>query len=289
VPINTNLIRVDDSIWAHPGGLFFLTDYLSVNTPIESYTSYFALFLEVGTLFVILYALLMPLICVGFFKDRALTSWTILLLIGGLGCLVIPFAALFLWARWMLLLIYPFTFYAANGLWKVTKSLHGVSVSRFLGWFKITKKIGYGLALASIIAGSLFMVWPLVDGKYGIISWGGSFKYVPSTMQTSTVPLQDINGVIEAYDWLNNNMDSNSSLIVHDAFDFWTMLYLDQSQSAFLFDFDLQAATTHSIVEGFESSYFVWWNQDIGWYNLDVQDDWVSVYDSGRISVYRIV
>ena len=64
---------------------------------------------------------------------------------------------------------------------------------------------------------------------------------------------------------------------------------MDQSQSAFLFDFDLQAAVTHSIVEGFESAYFVWWNQDIGWYNLDVQDDWVSAYDSGRISVYKIV
>ena len=46
---------------------------------------------------------------------------------------------------------------------------------------------------------------------------------------------------------------------------------------------------TDIINEGFSSAYFVWWNQDISWYNLRVQDDWVSVYDSGRISVYQIV
>jgi hypothetical protein len=287
--INSNLVRVDDSVWAHPGGIFFLTDYLSVSTPIESYSSYLDLFSDVGSLFVWLYALILPLIGVGYFKDRVLSSWTFLLLFGGFGCLVVPFAALFLWARWMLLLVYPFSFFAANGLWKVTKSLEGISVSRFIGWFKVTKKVGYGLALASIIVGILFMTWPSIDGKYGVIVWGGTSKYVPSTMQSSSVPLRDTEGVIEAYKWLNSNMDSDSSLLVHDVFDFWTMLYLDQNHQAFLFDSDLEAASNRAANEGFNSLYFVWWNENIGWYNLQLSNDWVSVFDDDRISVYQMV
>ena len=263
VPINANLVRLGDSVFAHPAGLFFLTDYLRVSTPIESYGSYFSLLFDVGSLFVLLYAVLLPLIGVGYFKDRMFGVWTFLLLVGGLGCLVVPFAGVFLWARWMLLLVYPFTFFAANGLWKVTKSLEGVSVSRFLGWFKVTKKIGIGLALVSVIVGGLFMAWPLVDGRYGVIGWGGTFKYVPSTMQSSSVPLRDTEGVIEAYKWLNNNMDSDSSLLVHDVFDMWTMLYLDESHTGFLFDSSLEAAQNRAIAEGFDSAYFVWWNQDI--------------------------
>jgi hypothetical protein len=288
-PINTNLVQMDDSIWAHPGGLFFLTDYLSVSTPIESYSSYFSLFFDVGSLFVLLYAVLLPLIGVGYFRDRLFGFWTFLFLVGGLGCLVVPFAGLFLWARWMLLLVYPFTFFAANGLWKVTKSLEGISVSRFLGWFKVTKKVGIGLALVSVIVGGLFMCWPLRDGKYGVIGWGGTFKYVPSTMQSSSIPLRDTEGMIEAYRWLNGNMDGDSSLLVHDVFEFWTMLYLDQNHRAFLFDWDLEAAANRAVNEGFDVVYFVWWNEDIGWYNLRWSNGWVSVFDSGRISVYQIV
>jgi hypothetical protein len=289
VPINPNLVRLDDSVYAHPAGLFFLTDYFRVSTPIESYSGYFDLFFDVGSLFVLLYALILPLVSVGYFKDKVLGSWTLLLLIGGFGCLVVPFAALFLWARWMLLLVYPLSFFAANGLWRVTKSLEGVRVSKFVGWFKVTRKVACGLALVSVVVGCLFMVWPLVDGRYGVVGWSGTFKYVPSTMQCSSVPLRDTEGVIEAYEWLNGNMDVDSSLLVHDVFEFWTMLYLDNSHRGFLFDSDMEAAADLAVSEGYDSAYFVWWNEDIGWYNLRWNDSWVSVFDSGRISVYRIV
>jgi len=284
--VSPNLVYVDDAVYAHPGGLFFLTNYLSVQTPIESYGSYFGLFFDVGSLFVLLFALLLPLVAVGFFRDRVLSSWSLILFVGGLGCLVFPFAALFLWARWMLLLVYPFTFFAANGLWAVWKNGF---VSRFFGWFKVTRKVGVGLALLSVVVGGLFMSFPLVDGRYGVICWGGTFKYVPSTMQSSSVPLRDTEGVIEAYDWLNSNMDADSSLLVHDVFDFWTMLYLDESYRGYLFDFDLEMAKAMALADGYDSVYFVWWNEDIGWYNLRVRDSWSSVQDYGRISVYKIV
>jgi hypothetical protein len=288
-PLERNMIWLQDSVFAHPGGLFFLTDYLRVSTPIESYASYFDLFYQVSSLFVLLYAVILPLVAVGYFRDRVLGVWSSLLLVGSLGCLVVPFYALLLWARWVLMLVFPFTFFAANGLWKVTKSLEGVPVSRFLGWFKVTKKVGYSLALVSVIVGGLFMAWPLVDGKYGVIGWEGTFKYVPSTMQSSSVPLRDTEGVIEAYQWLNSNMDVDSSLLVHDVFEFWTLLYLNHDYTVYVFDSDLKAASNLAVNEGFSSAYFVWWNQDIGWYNLRLSNDWVSVFDSGRISVYQIV
>ena len=284
----TNLVWLHDSVWAHPANLFFLTDYLSVNTPIESYSNYFDLFSQVGSLFVLLYAALLPLIAVGIFKDRTLNIWTFLLLVGSFSCLIVPTAALLLWTRWMLMLIAPFTYFAANGLWKVTKSLEGIPVSRYLGWLKITKKIGYALLLIFLIMGGLFMIYPLSDDGTGLFNWSGSFKYFPSTMQTSSVPLQDTQGVIEAYNWLNNNMDNNSSLLVHDTFEFWTMLYLDKDNVAFLFNSDIEAASDLAVTEGFDSAYFVWWNEDIGWYNFEISNEWDSVYEYGRISVYKI-
>ena len=288
-PIESNLVPLGDSIWAHPAGLFFLTDYLSVSTPIESYTSYFDLFSSVSSLFILLYALSIPLVIVGYFKDRFFSFWTLLLMVGSFSCLIIPFSAVFLWGRWMLMLVYPLAFFAVNGLWKIAKCGKAFGVSRFFGWFKLTKKIGLALSLVSIVIGALFMTWPLVDGKYGVIGWGDTFKYVPSTMQSSSVPLYDTEGVIESFEWLNTHMTSDSSLLTHDVFKFWTILYLDQSYTAILFDSNLEEASNLAVEQGFESTYLVWWNQDIGWYSLKYSNDWVSVFDSGRISVFQII
>ena len=282
-----NLIWLNDSAWAHPANLFFITDYLSVNTPIESYTSYYDLFIQVGSLFLILYLISLPLIIIGYFKDRVLNLWTFLLLVGSLGCLIVPFAALLLWARWMLMLIVPFTFYATNGLWKATKSLEGIRIPRFPSWFKVTKKIAYGLFVLSLILGGLFVSWPLTENGHGLINWSGSYKYFPSTMQTSSIPLRDTESVIEAYQWLNSNMDKDSSLLVHDVFEFWTLLYLDKNHVALLFDNNLQAATNRAINEGSKTIYTIWWNQNINQHNLTIPNNWVPIHDSGRISIYK--
>lgn len=286
---DTNIIEIGDSFFARSGGMFFLTDYLSVFTPVEHYASYFELFSHVFSLFLLLYVVLLPLILVGYFKDRILGSWTLLLLIGSFSCIILPFSGLLLWNRWMLMLVFPFTFFAVGGLCKVSKYGEAFSVSRFLSWFKLTKKVAIGLSLLTFLVGGLFMTWPLIDGKYGVIGVEGTFRYIPSTMQSSSVPLQDTEGTIEAYEWLNANMDADSSLLVHDVFEFWTMLYLEEDHTALVFDNDVEAAVTFALENGYEEAYLVWWNEDFGWYTLRLSQDWVSVFDSGRISVFQMV
>jgi len=283
----TNLIWLNDSIWAHPSNIFFLTDYLSVSTPIESYTSYYDLIFQVSSLFLTLYLISLPLIIIGYFKDRTLNLWTTLLLIGSLDCLIIPFASLLLWARWMLMLTIPFTFFATNGLWKATKSLEGIKFPKFPSWVKVTNKIAIVLFALSLIFGVLFVSWPQTDNGYGLINWPGTPKYFPSTMQSSSIPLRDTESVTEAYQWLNNNMDQNSTLIVHDVFEFWTLLYLDQNHIAILFDNNFKAATNQAINMGSKTIYTIWWNQNNNQYNLTISDKWTTAHNSGRITIYQ--
>jgi hypothetical protein len=287
-PINPNLTRVDDSNWAHPAGLFFITDYLNTKTPIENYTSYTNLASNVTTLFLILYALTLPLTIIGYFKDNTLTIWTILLLIGGLSCLIIPFFAIFLWARWILLLTYPFTFYTTNGLWKITKEIPSNKILLNLQKFKLTKTICITLLVTSTILASLFMACPLNQNNEGLIEWGGSAKYVPSTMQTTSIPLRDIEATKKAYQWLNNNMNNNSALLAHDTFDTWTMLYLKPNHKGYLFDFNIQQAAKRATTDGYQTIYFVWWNQTVEGQQLHPQDNWTKIQQFNRITIYRI-
>jgi len=237
VSVETNIIRISDSFNPHPGGLFFLADYLSVATPVQHYTNYFELVSHVVSLFALLYLVWLPLVLVGCFRDKILDAWTSLLLVGSFSCLIVPFSALDLWHRWMLMLVYPFTFYAVNGFWKVLESRdkHVASGLRWMNWMKISRKSAIGISLVTALLGSLFMTWPLILGRYGLIGASTTWKYFPSTMQSSSVPIQDTEGTVKAIEWLNKNMTDDSAVLVHDVFFYWTELYLDRNRIAIFF------------------------------------------------------
>jgi len=289
--VATNVIRVNDMVNPRPGGLFFLVDYLGVATPIQNYASYFELASHVVSLFALLYLVWLPLVLVGFFRDKILDGWTILLLIGSFGCLIVPFSALDLWHRWMLMLIFPFTFYAVNGFWKVLKSRDTWVASglRWMSWMKISRKSAIGISGVTVLLGSLFMTWPLISGRYGLFGASTTWKYFPSTMQSSSVPLQDTEGTVKAIEWLDEHVTDGSAVLVHDVFFFWSELYLDEDHTVILFTSNLEAALSLALENGFSSAYFVWWNENIGWYGFTVPSDFVSVFESGRISVFQVL
>jgi hypothetical protein len=108
--IETNVIRAYQPLGHYRGPFFFLTNYLTVYDAVQYYPTYLDLASHVFSLFILLYGVVLPLVFIGFFKDRILNWWTALLLVGSFGCLVMPFFALDLWNRWMLMLVYPFTF-----------------------------------------------------------------------------------------------------------------------------------------------------------------------------------
>ena len=289
--VATNVIRVDDMLNPRPGGLFFLVDYLGVATPVQNYVNYFELASHVVSLFALLYLVWLPLVLVGCFRDKILDGWTILLLVGSFGCLIVPFGALDYWHRWMLMLVYPFTFYAVNGFWKALKSRESWVASglKWMRWMKISRKSAFGISLVTALLGSLFMTWPLISGRYGLLGASTTWKYFPSTMQSSSVPLQDTEGTVKAIEWLNGHVTDDSSVLVHDVFLFWTELYLDKNHSVIFFTDNLEAASNVALDNGFSSAYLVWWNEDIGWYGFTVPSDFDSVFESGRISVFQVL
>ena len=50
---------------------------------------------------------------------------------------------------------------------------------------------------------------------------------------------------------------------------------------------DAGLALDDALDRGFGSVYLVWWNTDIGWYDVSVPGGFVSLRDFGRISVYE--
>jgi len=243
----------------------------------------------VFSLFSVFFIIVLPLVFVGFFRDKVLDGWSVLLLVGSFGALITPFFALNVWHRWMRMLVYPFTFYAVNGIWKV---LHSTSESvtptfQRLKWIKLSKRTVKLILILSFSLGSLFMTVPLFSGRAGLFGFPTTTSYLPSSMLSNTVPVQDVDGVVNAMKWLNKEMSDASALLAHDAFLSWSELHLDSKHVKVYFKNDIEGAMNTALEKGFDTVYFVWWNENIGWYDLNVPKDFVSVFSSGRITVFE--
>jgi hypothetical protein len=262
------------------GRFMFFADYLAVNDSVFHYPSYASLLVDVSLLFAILYLSYLFLVWKGFFRNGVLTAWTLLLLVGAFGCLVFPLFALDNWDRWMFMLVYPFTFYAASGLGRFFGGSGGGGVS---GSRRRAVYVALGVTL---VLGCVYLATPVLmstvqAGIFVLPSVSAHFCSAPA------VPYQDVASVTEAVTWLDGTMGGNSCVIVNNVLELWSRMYLSKSTVTIKFWNDAGLALNDAVGHGFGSVYFVWWNTDIGWYNVSVPAQFVALRDFGRISVYE--
>jgi hypothetical protein len=279
--VETNVIGASDVVDPHPGGLFFLVDYLHVRSAVDYYGVYWSLALNVLVLFGLLYLPYLFLVLKGFFRNAVLDLWTGLLLVGSFGCLILPFCAVEYWHRWLFMLVYPLVFYSVKGLSKMLRMFDGGRVK-----FKVEKRAaGMVLLTASLGVAYLFTPLSMINTGASVVS---VLPYTRTYFSTNPgVPYQDVDGVIQAMRWLEDNLNTSSCVVLQTAFLSWGELYLDNSHAIMHFETDLDLAVNATFKYGFSHVFFVWWNQPIGWYGISVPDYFVRVHDFGRISVYE--
>jgi hypothetical protein len=282
IATETNVISAGDAVRAEVGGVSFLIDYLHIHSSVDSYASYLNLALSVGLLFIVLFLPYIILVAKGFFRNGVLNLWTGLILIGAFGCLLVPFAALKYWYRWMFLLVYPFTFYAVNGFGRLLNKFRE-KTKHIPSWFSDRKAAT--MVLVTFSLGIAYLATPvlMVYTTASVPAITGTYLYFSTS---PTVPYEDVNSVVEAMGWLNDNLDTASCVALQHAFLRWGELYLDKSHAIVHFDVDINSALNTGFGNGFSSVFFVWWNKPIGWYGISVPESFVSVRDFGRISVY---
>jgi hypothetical protein len=280
-----------------PGGLFFLVNYLNVSDLVQNYQTYTDLALHIFSLFAILYLWWLPLVLVGFFRDRILDGWTLLPLFVSLNALITPFCAVDLWNRWMFMLVYPLTFYAINGIEKALKSngKYVFLVFRKLGKVKISRKTMQGMFFLTVIFGLIFMSVPPFYDRFGVFFIPTVSSYLPSTMLYNTVPLRDVKSTVRVMEWLNDNMVNGAGVLINHVFLWWADLYLDKKIMIIYFMKDLENALSVALAKGFNPIYLVWWNenyliwqdQEIGWYSITLPKYFKYIFRSDRISVFQ--
>jgi len=286
--VQPNILVVGEMSGQYSGPLFFITNYLAVSDTVPVYVNYFGLFVSVVSLFVLLYVAILPLAVIGFFRNKVLDFWLILLGIGGFGCLLVPFFALTYWDRWMIMLVFPLVFYATNGFVKILHSAKPVVAGLWrFGSFTISKRVAKGFVLVSVVCGFVFITSPMFFGKGGVYCLPATVTYLPSTILANTIPVSDVEGTVEALRWIDVAMDGNSCFLAHHAFFNWARIGFCGQHTIVFFKEDIFEAVDVAVKHGFGRFWLVWWNTDVGWYGFDVPDNFTEVTSSGRISVFE--
>jgi len=279
--VASRVVGSGDVVLARAGGLFFMVDYLRVRTGVDAYAGYWSLASSVLVLFAVLYGVYFFLVVKGFFRNGVLTVWTGLLLVGAFGCLVVPFFALDYWHRWMFMLVYPFTFYAVNGVCRSGAALAGSA----LRWLFSGGAAASAMVLASFALGVAYLATPalMVYAGTSVPSVTGTYRFFSTS---PCVPYEDVAGVEASMRWLNMHEDASSCVLLQHAFEFWGLYCLDSSWRIVAFEVDPSAAVAAARAHGYARAYFVWWNVPLGWYGVSVPAGFVRLEDFGRISIY---
>jgi hypothetical protein len=237
------------------------------------FASYTDLVVNTLGFLVFCYLPLLPLVVLGARRFRGnlqLKAWVFWVFIALLSVIISPnaFVAAFPY-RWILLLTYPLAFYAAEAF----------------ASFKLNKvKLGVGLMLATLSLG--FMVLPnnLAFPYYALFP-----LYVPTSMLQNSVPLSDCGDVVKVLKWVEANVGDDGVLLVHDAFQGWAFLYLNNDVRVVQYGYaSPEEAARVTFGSGHVKVYLVWWVSGEGWHGwVSLPSCFVEVFRSGRIAAYE--
>jgi len=237
------------------------------------FASYSDLVVDTLSFLVFCYLPLLPLVVLGARKFRGnlhLKSWIVWVLFALPLVVVSPVASFpVVPYRWILLLVYPLAFFAAEA---------------FAGFRLRVYKLGFGLMLATFTLAFIVLPNSLAFPYYTAFP-----LYVPTSMLQNTVSLSDCQDTVNVLQWAKTNMDDDTRLLVHSAFYGWASLTLDSDQ-LIPYGYDNPETMAQKLREDGShfQLYLVWWVNGSGWYDQPAVSSAFgeALYESGRIAIF---
>jgi hypothetical protein len=286
---------IDLIVVSLPAALYFVIVYLSgvaqsgilgysnVVSPLASwtgFTSYQSMLISEGGFFLYCFLPILPLVVVSLwrFGNLHLRSWLLLSLI----LLLLPtFVSPY---RWILMLTYPFAFYATDAL----SRLKSIKWKRFKFTVHRIAILYLVLSTAILSFGFIFMASEKPFFYFNPEQCNKYIYQIPSSMLQNTISITDCQDTVNVLQWFKDNVNSSALLLTHTVFYSWALLTLNMDQIRnYGFDDSVKAAIA-AAQEGHTQIYLIWWINGQGWYGQPtVSSSFHEVYHSGKIAIYN--
>jgi len=250
--------------------------------------TYLTILLFIGGLFLFAYGHLLPFVLRGVARNRVIDPLTGLLGFCSFSILAAPwFAVPITYWRWIILLIFPFTFYVVRGFekwgltgkhWRVLVliclALSTVAVTYVSGTLPMRATLSYVKESGSTGGESM---WSLAQSVN---------TYIPETLVQSSIGIGNVTGQIDdavaCLRWLNSDAGSNSVLLVEERFTSLALIHARRDIKIVLYGVYcpirdvLKALTPHR----FSEVYLVW-------YSHAKLAGFSHVHTEGAIAIHR--
>jgi len=207
----------------------------------------------------------LPLAPLGFFHDRYLTPWLVVMLAGYLSEIVVPFAAVRLADRWMLYMAIPLMFYAADG------------ISRLAGSKRLRIAV-VAVALVIVCMNGFSMLGVVQPFRLPSSLYIG---FIPSTMVFSTAKPEHVVMVMRFSEIINHIADENSCVVTHDPwFRYWAAYLTDLKVYSFS-GTNPKPAILNAMKRGCRTVFVIWFKGQV--------EDGEILAEGDQLALYRIL
>lgn len=198
--------------------------------------SYQDLSKTISNLFFLCYIYLLPLAAYGFWllrKNIILTIMTTWLLLGTFSSLIFGGFGLFVWDRWMIMLVFPMVIYAVYGLKFLSEAIAKSGWFQKISFAKALKVFGF-LAVIAYCALFVVRVYPFLTAEYDDSKKPFLDKtinaYFPPTMVHNAVGYENIKAVLACILYLDRKMPEGSIILIDNRYRGLVLTWLDHSK-----------------------------------------------------------
>lgn len=258
---------------------YFEGDYYTYSS-----ASYPDIFASITLTFIVAYSVIVPLVLLGFKRDRILDSWTIWLLVASFSCLLIPWFA-FAWAyRWMMMLVFPFTVYAVDGIERLVSESKSRRVDRMT---TLTKRALASLIILYLSVTAFVYVTSPPEQPFVLFANSITSSYIPSTMTLTSIKRFEIPGVLDCLEWVNQNAQGSETLVTVEAFAGWARYNLNEDTTIVIYRNAEHPSAAISKAKGLGNitNYLLARTEEAGTEELPIIK---KVFESGNIALYEL-
>lgn len=221
---------------------------------------------DVVSIFVVCFLLLLPFVVKGFRRNKLLDPMIGWLLLGSFSVIVSPWFAVPGYQRWLILLVFPFSVYAAMGFER----------------FHLFDKSSFRKLVAILL---VFMVIAVgySSGAFSYVALPNS--WVPTNLVQSSIGWDQVDDVKGVLRWLDENAVANSSILSEERFYGWALLYLNRANNDIeVMPYGANSSPTlvleKALGDNFSLVYLIW-------YTDSSLKDFEIIHSQNSISIFR--
>lgn len=185
--------------------ILFQLNYLSPNNQF-AIGSYSWMLQDNLLIFSFCYLSIIPIVILGWKKNNILTAMMIWLFIASFSVIIFPWFAVPGYQRWIMLFIFPFSIFSANGF-KKYGLLNKRNNKKLLAIMLTLLLVGLGYA----------------SGAFSYVILPNS--WIPTNMVQSSIAWNQVDSVKDVLFWFDNNALPNTTILVEERFYGWIQIY----------------------------------------------------------------